>query len=248
MLGIDLNISYAGDNEEVAIVTVSGYIDTTTAPELEKLLDEQFALDRYKIVVDLEKVDYISSAGWGVFVSGLKDIREHSGDIVLTNMAAGVHNIFELMEFSSIIKEFENVEKALVYFLGIKASDTRLKAALEQIKIRNPVPETGQSKTVAAANNGQSAAQPASAEFPHITSAITEKMKLTHNKLGRRLVRIIIDKPYFRVKDMVKALRSPEYGQLKCKKRDVKRELRALGLLTEEQRYKLALKSRSSAK
>ncbi len=246
MLGIDLKVSYAGENEEVVIVTVSGYIDTTTAPELDKLLEEQFALDRYKIIVDLENVDYISSAGWGVFVSGLKDLREHNGDIVLTHMAVGVHNIFELMEFSSIIKDFEDVEQALVYFLGIKASDAKLKAALERIKLRDPVLETGQPEA-SAAKNSQPATRPTSAEVPHITSAMTDKMQLTRDKFGRRLVRLVIDKPYLRVKDMVKALRSPEYGRLKCKKRDVKRELKTLGLFTEEQRYNLALKSKSSS-
>ena len=111
MQGISISVSYAGNDREVVVVTVNGYVDTTTAPELREAITEQVARRKYRIVVDLHGVDYISSTGWGVFVGELKDLRENKGDLVLAGMVTNVHNIYELMEFSSIIKSFFDAER-----------------------------------------------------------------------------------------------------------------------------------------
>ena len=118
MQGIAISVSYAGNDREVVVVTVNGYVDTTTAPELREAITEQVARQKYRIVVDLHGVDYISSTGWGVFVGELKDLRENKGDLVLAGMVTNVHNIYELMEFSSIIKSFFDAEQATAHFLG----------------------------------------------------------------------------------------------------------------------------------
>lgn len=244
MLGIELDISYAGDNEEVLIITAKGYVDTTTAPEIEKIIDQHLALRRYKIIVNLDEINYISSAGWGVFVGSIRDIRDNNGDLVLTNMSTGVHNIFELMEFTSVLKDFESVDKALIYFLGVRAKKEKIKEQESNSKKQNISSKNS-------AQPSQSYEIPQSSDKSsaiNITNAIDDKMKLARNKLGRRLIRLIIDKPYLGIKDMVRTLRSPQYGELKCKKRDVKRELKMLDLVNDQERYELSLKSRTLSK
>ena len=106
MADIQVDVSYTGDEANIAVISASGFIDTTTAPELEKKLEEQLALNKYKIIVNLENIDYVSSAGWGVFVSEIREIRENNGDLVLVNMSPDVYDVYELMEFSSILKSF----------------------------------------------------------------------------------------------------------------------------------------------
>ncbi len=98
------------------IIQPQGFIDTTTAPEIEKFIENALNQKKYKIAVDLKDVDFISSAGWGVFVSEIRDIRENNGDLTLVNMVPDVYDVYELMEFSSILKSFDSIEEAINYF------------------------------------------------------------------------------------------------------------------------------------
>ena len=86
-------IKYEGDDNEVVIIAVHSYIDSTTSPELSKIIDQQIAAEKYKHIVNLQDVDYISSIGWGVFISNLKELREHGGDLVLTHNRRNRHNL-----------------------------------------------------------------------------------------------------------------------------------------------------------
>jgi anti-sigma B factor antagonist len=112
MSDIKISLDSSGPTGNVSVVRVDGVIDTITAPELEKVMNSLLEQKRYYIVVDLGGVDYISSAGWGIFISNIREIRQNSGDIKLARMIPNVYEIFELLEFDSILKAFESVEKA----------------------------------------------------------------------------------------------------------------------------------------
>ena len=90
MKGIDVFVEEAPRNRGVSILRVSGYVDTTTSPDLERRLQALLREKRYHVVVDLASVEYISSAGWGIFISEIREIREHGGDLKLAGMAADV--------------------------------------------------------------------------------------------------------------------------------------------------------------
>jgi len=97
---------------EITVIRVDGVIDTMTASELEKVANSILEQKKYKIIIDLGGVDYISSAGWGIFISNIREIRLNDGDIKLARMIPNVYEIFELLEFDSILKAFDNVTKA----------------------------------------------------------------------------------------------------------------------------------------
>lgn len=101
------------------IIRPQGFIDTTTAPEIEKAIEVALEEKKYRIAVDLKEVDFISSAGWGVFVSEIRDIRDNNGDLTLVNMVPDVYDVYELMEFSSILKSFDSVEESIQYFKNL---------------------------------------------------------------------------------------------------------------------------------
>ena len=105
------------DNQAgIMVLQVQGYIDTTTSPELERSLQSLLKQKSYQIVMDLGGVDYISSAGWGIFISEIKELREHGGDLKLARMSSDVSEVFELLEFSNILQSFQTVEEALKGF------------------------------------------------------------------------------------------------------------------------------------
>jgi len=114
----DINISFSkpDENPEVSVISVKGYVDTTTSTDLEDSLKRLLGKGRYDIVIDLGDVNYISSAGWGIFISEIKEIRENGGDLKLAAMIGDVYEVFELLEFQTILESFDTVEEAVVSF------------------------------------------------------------------------------------------------------------------------------------
>lgn len=116
MKGIDVYVEEAVANRGVSVLRVSGYVDTTTSPELERRMQALLREKRYHIVVDLTRVEYISSAGWGIFISEIREIREQGGDLKLAGMIADVREVFDLLEFENILQAYPDAELAVSSF------------------------------------------------------------------------------------------------------------------------------------
>jgi anti-sigma B factor antagonist len=116
MENISISLSES-ENDDISEVRVDGVIDTTTAGELEEVIDSLLKRGRCRIVVDLAGVDYISSAGWGIFISHIRDVRARDGDIKLANMVPNVYEIYELLEFDKVLKVFPSIDEAREDFL-----------------------------------------------------------------------------------------------------------------------------------
>lgn len=100
----------------VVVLKLHGIIDSGTAQFLEDKFNELVASNTVRIVVDLGDVTYISSAGWGIFVGEIKGIRQRNGDIKLAAMHPDVREVFELLEFSALLKPYATKEEALSTF------------------------------------------------------------------------------------------------------------------------------------
>lgn len=116
MEGIQISVENSGINQEVGVVKIAGYIDTTTSSELERVIQGLLREQRYKIVIDLKNVEYISSAGWGIFISEIKNIRTHRGDLKLACMSETVNEVYELLEFATILTATASVDDAVRSF------------------------------------------------------------------------------------------------------------------------------------
>ncbi|MFH1755330.1 MAG: STAS domain-containing protein [Candidatus Latescibacterota bacterium] len=121
--GIVVSVISGKGKEDIAILQVSGYLDTTTAGELENALYGLLKRGQYKIVIDLSGITYISSAGWGIFIGEIKDIRNHGGDLKLAGMIGDVHEVFQLLEFQSILESYPDTESAVAAFNQVSKAD-----------------------------------------------------------------------------------------------------------------------------
>ena len=74
----------------MVLLSLKGTIETTNATTLEDAIERILGEACFRIVVDLSDVTYISSAGWGIFISEIKRIRRNSGDIKLAGMTPEV--------------------------------------------------------------------------------------------------------------------------------------------------------------
>ena len=82
-------------------VALEGRLDTTTAPQLEAEL--KGALDGVKeLVLDFEKLEYISSAGLRVLLATQK-VMNQQGSMVLKNVSDVINEIFEVTGFTDIL-------------------------------------------------------------------------------------------------------------------------------------------------
>jgi anti-sigma B factor antagonist len=146
MEGIQVSVEKIGPQSDISIIRVGGYIDTTTSSELERALDSLLKAGVFRVIIDLGNVDYISSAGWGIFISEIKGMRERNGDLKLARMIPDVYEVFELLEFHYILKAFDTVEEAINSFeeeMGISTLKREKREIIaDQPEIMPEEPET----------------------------------------------------------------------------------------------------------
>ncbi len=92
----------------VNVLDITGYLDAHTAPVLEEAFAGLVNQGKYKIVVNFSTLDYISSAGLGVFMAFIDKVRSNSGDIKLTSMSKKIFNIFDLLGFPLLYEIYSN--------------------------------------------------------------------------------------------------------------------------------------------
>ncbi|MFP4368414.1 MAG: STAS domain-containing protein [Candidatus Kapaibacterium sp.] len=100
----------------VDIFYLSGSLDAHTAPVLENSLSKAISGGTNRIVINFEDLDYISSAGLGVFMAFIEDVRNFGGDIKLSNMKPKVFSVFDLLGFPMLFDIVDKQEKAIEKF------------------------------------------------------------------------------------------------------------------------------------
>jgi anti-anti-sigma factor len=104
------------DRKGITLVDITGVVDTGTTLILDERLSVLLREQKFKLILNMEKVSYVSSAGWGLFISLLHKTREHNGDIKLAAMTNEVKNVFNLLAFSNLIYSYKTVEEAIEAF------------------------------------------------------------------------------------------------------------------------------------
>jgi anti-sigma B factor antagonist len=112
----DFSITHETIGGDVDQIKVLGFLDAHTFEQLEEAINKQFAQGRFKIIVDLTNVDYISSAGAGVFIAALSEAEENGGKIVLLNPTQGVVDVFDLLGLTQLFDVVTSREEAMGSF------------------------------------------------------------------------------------------------------------------------------------
>ena len=108
------------EGEGVSVIELKGYLDAHTAPDLETAFQKLLTEKKYNVVVNCRDLSYISSAGLGVFMAYVEDIRKNFGDIKLTNMSPKVYNVFDLLGFPILYEIYKDEHEAVSRFKEIK--------------------------------------------------------------------------------------------------------------------------------
>ena len=103
-------------NGDVQVLALQGELDAHTAAELEAAIQKCNQDGQYRIVINGEHLQYISSAGLGVFMAYIEEVREHGGDIKIAALQPRVYNVFDLLGFPMLFEIVETEKEALARF------------------------------------------------------------------------------------------------------------------------------------
>lgn len=103
-------------SDNVDKIYLKGELDAHTAPELENTISELLAKGRINLLMNFKELDYISSAGLGVFMAFIEEIRENGGDIKMAEMKPKVYSIFDLLGFPVLFDIEKEETNALLKF------------------------------------------------------------------------------------------------------------------------------------
>lgn len=92
----------------LSIITLEGFVDAHTAPQFENAIQKEIEAGRNRIIVNCEKLNYISSAGLGVFMSFIEEVREQGGDIKICGLTPKVKHTFEILGFQDIFEMLDD--------------------------------------------------------------------------------------------------------------------------------------------
>ena len=108
-LEIQIKKDISAQNAGAVTVTLTGSLDTATAPELERQLVPVLAGGVKDLVFDLAQLKFISSAGLRIFSNARKTLKERGGQASFVNMQSQIAEVFEIMKSLPGVAIFKDV-------------------------------------------------------------------------------------------------------------------------------------------
>ncbi len=113
------------EKNSIKVLNLEGYLDAYTALKFEELMGEIVKSGGYKIVVNMKNLSYISSAGFGVFMAFVDEVRKNNGDIKFCCLPKKIDEIFELLGFKHIFETYKDDDTAIKSFEKETRKDVR---------------------------------------------------------------------------------------------------------------------------
>jgi anti-sigma B factor antagonist len=99
------------------LITIKGRVDSSTAPQLAQALESANESGKYKLVVDMTSLDYMSSAGFRALLAAQRNSKKYNrGEVVLVNVPDRIREALELAGFTELFKTFDDTLTAVGHF------------------------------------------------------------------------------------------------------------------------------------
>jgi anti-anti-sigma factor len=103
--------------DRVVIIYPKGHLDAHSVERVEKEILKHVGNEYIYFVINCHELKYISSAGMGIIIGYLDEIREKGGDIKLCSVNDQVYEIFSLVDFTTIYDFLESEKIAIDKFI-----------------------------------------------------------------------------------------------------------------------------------
>lgn len=95
---------------------IGGSLDWSNFAKVETAIEDLFKKGTYKLVINLKSCKYISSAGFGCFISSLDTAMKHGGDIVFAATPSEIQDVFNILGLSKILRFAPDAAAAVAHF------------------------------------------------------------------------------------------------------------------------------------
>jgi len=110
-------LSIETDNtQSVSVMKVMGRVDSDTAPELDDALTKLLQDNKNKIVLNLQGVDYMSSAGLRAMVKAYQSAKKNGGDLRLASVSEPIEVILRTVGMMQMLKMYPTDQEAMASF------------------------------------------------------------------------------------------------------------------------------------
>jgi len=100
-------------DHDILIVSVEGRMDTVSAPEFQKRMEDLLDQGETGILMDFGKLEYVSSAGLRSILVAAKKAKSLGGRVSCCSLQDMVRKVFDISGFTGMLPVFDSVEDAL---------------------------------------------------------------------------------------------------------------------------------------
>ena len=235
MQGIAIISHQVGIQNDIILLRVTGYIDTMTSPELQKMLAQYLEQGVAQFIIDLSSVQYVSSAGWGVFVGEIRNIREKGGDLKIIHMNPEVSEVFEMLEFNRILNSYDTLEEAVDDFDFCRGLSNffdpgfRMESSVSVLETPKPVVVTSVPQNVF---------RPVEMSRIPSTAPKSRSVEDAELPLSEKIKKLVVENPALGAWSIKKMLYSPRFGYTKIGFFKLRALMKRLGLESKTKRYR----------
>jgi len=99
------------------ILHAKGRIDSYTAPELEQALNQLIEKNQFNIILNMQDVNFVSSAGWWAIIRVQKEVKKlNRGELVLVKLDDRIRDSMDLVGIVPFFTIFDDITDAVGYF------------------------------------------------------------------------------------------------------------------------------------
>jgi anti-sigma B factor antagonist len=110
---MEISVTESGD---VRILSFQGNLDTNTSPQAESEINGLIDAGSQQLLINFEKLDYISSAGLRILLATAKKLKASQGDLKICCLNETVQEVFDISGFATILSVSKTEEDALGAF------------------------------------------------------------------------------------------------------------------------------------
>jgi anti-sigma B factor antagonist len=101
---------------QATVTTLVGSVDALTAPQATQALLDQVEKGAVKLILDMDQIDFISSAGLRMILGAVKAARAQGGDLRLAGGVDDVRKVLRMSGFTAILKNYDDLATAVASF------------------------------------------------------------------------------------------------------------------------------------
>jgi anti-anti-sigma factor len=113
---MEIAVSRVGDMEEIAVVKVSGVVDSETVELFGETVEGVFKEDCYNIILDIDGLSYINTAGLSIIADAYKKSSQNKGELKILRAGDAIRELLDVVRFTKIIDIYEDEGEAIGSF------------------------------------------------------------------------------------------------------------------------------------